>query len=202
MYEPGKIMILRRSINPPSASVELIDINAPAPVWKNAESMKWARRHQTATMLPDGTVLVTAGPAGTGDNNCGRGRIQREMFDPKTGHWTTWPRPRSAHLPFHRYPECPMGAFLPAAEAIPAILSRMRIPIRIFRSALPVQGRRAPAIDARSRYPVLRRPRFTVATKSTSIAQVTLLKNAAMTHASTRTQDFQPARVHQDGRRP
>src|SRR5262249_37252674 len=51
--------------------------------------MSIARRHLTATLLPDGTVLVTGGTNGAGFNNAATPVYQAELWNPATETWTT-----------------------------------------------------------------------------------------------------------------
>src|SRR5690606_5720722 len=46
------------------------------------------RRHHTATVLPDGQVLVTGGVSGGGFNAVGSGVQAAEIWDPATNDWT------------------------------------------------------------------------------------------------------------------
>ena len=190
MYEPGKIMICGGAITPPTASVELIDINAPAPAWKNAESMKYARRHHTATMLPDGTVLVTGGTSGSGDNNAGGAVFNAEMFDPRTGHWTTWAAAKVLRIYHSIAILMPDGRVLTGGGGHPGDPFEDAHPdFEYFDPPYLFKGGARPAIGA-APDTLYYGGEFTVSTASTSIAQVTLLKNAAMTHAFNQNQDF------------
>ena len=44
--------------NPPTATAEVIDLNAPSPVWRYTAPMNNARRHLNATLLPDEVTAV------------------------------------------------------------------------------------------------------------------------------------------------
>ncbi len=68
MYEPGKVLMVGGG-DPPRASAEKIDLTLPVPTWQSAGVMHTARRQINATVLPDGTVLVTGGSSGAGFNN-------------------------------------------------------------------------------------------------------------------------------------
>lgn len=95
MYSPGRIVYLGGGNDPvddrPTADCEKIDLTAPSPAWEPAASMAFRRRHHNATLLPDGTVLVTGGTSGPGFNDVAPGAPVRsaELWDPATDTWTT-----------------------------------------------------------------------------------------------------------------
>src|SRR5262245_15452146 len=97
MYEPGKVLILggnpRQSASPPSliptASAEVIDLSAASPAWRDVAPMARARRQVNATLLPDGTVLVTGGTSSPGFNDAALAALPAELWDPATEGWTT-----------------------------------------------------------------------------------------------------------------
>ena len=75
MYEPGKVLMVGGN-DPPlgpqrrrSTSISL------SRAWQSAGLMHTARRQLNATMLPDGTVLVTGGSSGAGFNNAACARV-------------------------------------------------------------------------------------------------------------------------------
>lgn len=66
-------------------SAELFD---PATnTWTETDSLAQARGDQTATLLQDGRVLVVGGVVGKG--SCCRPLSSAELFDPRTGTWTS-----------------------------------------------------------------------------------------------------------------
>ena len=68
MYAPGKILVMGGG-DPPTNTAEVIDLTASSPTWRELpEGMAFARRQLNATLLPDGTVLVTGGTNGVGFN--------------------------------------------------------------------------------------------------------------------------------------
>jgi hypothetical protein len=84
----------------PSNGVETINPLAASPVWSIKEQMKFPRTYHTATLLPDGKVLVTGGVSCQGRINIetyddgiptcsGGGVLSPELWDPQTGKWTT-----------------------------------------------------------------------------------------------------------------
>lgn len=62
-------------------SAEIFDPNTGA--WTVTNSMNTARQNHTATLLPNGQVLLAGGAAATGSTN------SAELFNPANGNWTT-----------------------------------------------------------------------------------------------------------------
>jgi galactose oxidase len=75
----------------PTETAEVIDLNSASPTWQNTGSMANKRRHMNATVLPDGQVLATGGTRGGGfvDINPADAVKAAELWNPKTGQWTT-----------------------------------------------------------------------------------------------------------------
>ena len=100
MYEAGKILYAGGGGDPrsnlphdadassPTATAEIIDLNAPAPQWRSTDDMHSPRRRLNATILPDGRVLVTGGVSAGGLNPLSSAVHMAEEWDPATGHWT------------------------------------------------------------------------------------------------------------------
>jgi len=86
MYEPGKILYVGggRTTN----TAEVIDLKQPSPKWEWTGSMAYPRRHLNATVLPDGTVLVTGGSSGTDINDETRPVYAAELWSPTAKKWT------------------------------------------------------------------------------------------------------------------
>jgi hypothetical protein len=74
--------------DPPTATVEMIDLNAPTPSWTARASMPQARRQNNATVLPDGKILVTGGSA-AGGFNTEDGPKAALLYDPAANTWAT-----------------------------------------------------------------------------------------------------------------
>jgi hypothetical protein len=97
MYEPGKVLVAggnpRNEDTPdadlPTASVEVIDLTAPTPAWRDVTPMAHARRQLNTTLLPDGTVLATGGTSARGFNDVTGAALPAEVWDPATEQWTT-----------------------------------------------------------------------------------------------------------------
>ena len=95
MYAPGKVVYVGGGNDAgsdlPTAAVEVIDLTEPTPRWRPATPMHHRRRQHNATLLPDGTVLVTGGTGGPGFNDVSAGSPVHtaELWDPATDAWTT-----------------------------------------------------------------------------------------------------------------
>ena len=95
MYEPGKVLIVGGGggidTGPaPTATAEVIDLNAATPTWRQVSvRCPTGRRQHNATLLPDGTVLVTGGSNAPGFNNQAGAVHTAELWNPATETWTT-----------------------------------------------------------------------------------------------------------------
>jgi galactose oxidase len=95
MYDVDRIIFIGGGgghDTPPTAEAETIDLSAAAPRWSKTDPMSFARRQHNATLLPDGTVLVTGGTRGHADDgfndlNAGQPVHTAELWDPATGRW-------------------------------------------------------------------------------------------------------------------
>ena len=88
MYAPGKVLVMGGD-SPPKNTAEVIDLNAASPSWRPVGSMLFGRRHNNATLLPDGKVLVTGGTAAPGFDDPSGHVDAPELWDPATETWTT-----------------------------------------------------------------------------------------------------------------
>lgn len=87
MYRPGKILIAGGA-DPPVGSAEVIDLGSSTPAWRTVAPMTTVRRQHNATLLPDGTVLVTGGSSGAGFNDESEPVFQAELWNPVAETWT------------------------------------------------------------------------------------------------------------------
>ena len=96
LYDVDKVLFVGGG-NPPTANAETIDLSQARLAWLPTGAMNFPRRQHNATILPDGTVLVTGGTRGGGDpgtaeafNDLDPGQPVHiaELWDPKTGQWT------------------------------------------------------------------------------------------------------------------
>ena len=85
MLPNGKVLVAA-GFGPPGGfaddSAELYDPDTGT--WSETGSLTTARHEHTATLLPDGRVLVAGGA--TSDT------VQEELYDPASGTWTATPR--------------------------------------------------------------------------------------------------------------
>jgi hypothetical protein len=99
MYDVGKVIYVGGGNDPtthvPTAAAEIIDLTTANPAWRATGNMHHPRRQHNATILPDGTVLVTGGTRGGGGKNDGFNDLtpgqpvqEAELWDPATGQWT------------------------------------------------------------------------------------------------------------------
>jgi hypothetical protein len=98
MYAPGKILYVGGG-DPPTNSAEVIDLQA-APSWRLVSPMRFARRQTNATILADGSVLVTNGSSGPGFNDFTRPVYDAELWNPATESWSLMAR-ESAGRTYH-----------------------------------------------------------------------------------------------------
>lgn len=74
----------------------MADLGAAQPHFEAAEPLCFPRLHLNAVLLPDRTVLVTGGSLKQEDQPLAR--LQAELFDPATGHWTPVARAKVPRL--------------------------------------------------------------------------------------------------------
>jgi hypothetical protein len=100
MYDHGKVIFIGGG-DPPTATAEVIDLNAANPTWRyTTGSMSAPRRQINATLLADGSVLVTGGLYGDGFNTRETAVYSAEIWNPTTERFTTMAsmaRPRWYH---------------------------------------------------------------------------------------------------------
>jgi hypothetical protein len=88
MYDSGKVVLIGGA-DPPTATTLKIDINGSTPSTTQVGSMAFARRQHNATVLPDGTVLVTGGTSSPGFNDPTNAIFAAELWNPATGQFKT-----------------------------------------------------------------------------------------------------------------
>jgi galactose oxidase len=193
MYEPGKVLYAGGGIAPPTNTAEVIDFTQPSPAWRYTSPMRYARRHLNATLLPDGTVLVTGGTSGSGFNNRNGAVRAAELWNPATGQWTTLASGAIVRIYHSTTLLLPDGRVLhtgsgDAAGAVDERNAELFSPPYLFNAqGAPAPRPRISSAPARVRYGET----FTVGTPdAATVAQVTLLRLGSVTHAFDQNQRF------------
>jgi galactose oxidase len=192
-YEPGKVLVVGGG-DPPTNTAMKIDLNADAPVWQTAGSMRYARRQLNATLLPDGKVLVTGGTSSPGFNNGAAPVRATEMWDPQTGQWSELaPFSQDVKRLYHSTAALlPDGRVLSAGGGLPAAdndnnrnypNAQVFSPPYLFAGARPSIASLPPTLRYGARF-IVKTP------DAASIRQVTLLRLGSVTHAFDQSQRF------------
>jgi galactose oxidase len=214
MYEPGKILYVGGGVDSvfardttlqPTASAEVIDLNQAAPTWRTVPGMANRRRQLNATILADGTVLVTGGTSGVGFNNQAGAVHTAELWNPKTETWTTMAaesRTRTYHstallLPDARVLSSGSGEGGGITFANSEFTAQIFTPPYLFKSDGTLAAR--PTISsAPSRLSY--KQTFTIQTpNAASISRGTLIRLSSVTHAFNQSQLIYPLTVKVTG---
>jgi hypothetical protein len=91
MYDEDKVLIAGGGAPPasPTATVEVIDLKAERPTWRYVAPMAEERRYAHATLLADGTILVSGGLGGDSDDTCDFPVYLAEIWNPQTEAWSS-----------------------------------------------------------------------------------------------------------------
>jgi predicted small lipoprotein YifL len=119
MYDEGRILVVGGG-DPPTETAEVIDLDDPEPRWRLTAPMSVPRRQLNATILADGTVLVTGGTKSPGHSDPAGKVLEVERWDPETERWTTL-APMSQDRLYHS-----SAALLPDGRVLTGDGSRQR----------------------------------------------------------------------------
>lgn len=182
MYEVGKILAAGGG-NPPTNTAEVIDLTSSTPAWRYTGSMHYARRQANATVLPDGTVLITGGSSGSGFDNSSAPVYAAELWNPATGTFTVMAS-NTVYRGYHSTAVLlPDGRVLSAGGNVGGPNAEIYSPPYLFKGARPTLTS-APAGIAYGQS-------FFVGTpNATSITQVSLIRLASTTHTFNENQHF------------
>jgi len=194
MYEPGKILIVGGgdvdgSGPDATSSAEVIDLNTATPAWQMVMPMQFARRHLDATLLPDGTVLVTGGVGPPGSNNEANPVLRAELWNPVSKTWTTLPAMQVTRGYHSTALLLPDGRVLVAGGGQGAGAVGNHNNAEIFSPAYLFKGARPEinAVPATITYG----QSFTVSTPdAANITKVSLIRLSSVTHAFDQNQRF------------
>jgi hypothetical protein len=192
MYAPGKILYAGGG-NPPTASAEVIDLNQASPSWRTVSRMAFARRQMNATLLADGSVLVTGGTSGAGSNDQAGAVHAAELWNPRTESWTTM-APETKNRTYHSsallLPDGRVVSSGSGGEGVPLINSELSAqvfsPPYLFNSdGSPAPRPTITSAPSRLAYG----QSFTVGTPDAgTIARGSLIRLSSVTHAFNQSQ--------------
>lgn len=182
MYDVGKILAAGGG-DPPTNTAEIIDLTSSTPGWHYTGSMHYARHQANATVLPDGTVLITGGSSGSGFDNSSSSVYSAELWNPATGTFTIMAS-NAVYRGYHSTAVLlPDGRVLSAGGNIGGPNAEIYSPPYLFQGARPTISW-APANAAYGQS-------FFVSTPdAASITQVTLIRLASTTHTFDENQRF------------
>lgn len=196
MYDNGKILITGGGGGgddlgpPPTNTAEIIDLNALTPLWHETGSMAYGRRYATATLLPDGTVIVTNGTRSPGFNNAADAVYVAEIWNPNTGQWSTMAGmhvPRTYHSISLLLPDGRVitgGSGRPPADDVPTTNQNnieIYSPPYLFRGARPTITTAPDVVNYGQTF-------FVKTPNATNITNVNWIRLSSVTHAFDQSQ--------------
>ncbi len=213
MYDAGKIIYIGGGNDlgdwRPTDRVEVIDLNEGNPEWRETNPMHYRRRQHNATILADGTVLVTGGTQGGGAERSnkftrlgfdnleeGNPVHEPEVWDPETKKWTL--------LASDCVDRCyhSTSVLLPDATVLSAgggeyddeglgkpWWKHNHTTGRVFTPPYLFQGER-PNITSVDKNAINYGDKFTLVTSGPEIKKVTLVRLSSVTHTINQNQRF------------
>lgn len=188
VLEDGRVMNVGGG-DPPTATTETFDWNAPSPTWQAAAPMHYARRHLDAVLLPDGSVLAIGGTGSAGFNDVTDAVHPTEIYDPATNTW----RIAAAHSEVRLYHSSsvllPDGRVLAAGGGRPhgGSVDYYHFSAEIYSPPYLFQGPRPTIASAPDRLNY--GASFHVSTPDAlEIAKVTMMRLGAATHSTNQGQ--------------
>ena len=183
MYDVGKVLDVGGS-DPPTATSEIIDLNATTPAWKFTGSMHFPRRQHNAVILPDGKVFIVGGSKAGGFDTSTSPVLPTEMWDPATGEFTLM-----ASIAVYRgYHSTALlladGRVLSAGGNVGGSNAQLFSPPYLFAGTRPSIAS-APVSAGYGQTVFIGTP------DASSIKKVTLLREASVTHTNSMSQSFQ-----------
>ncbi|HET8888819.1 MAG TPA: carboxypeptidase regulatory-like domain-containing protein [Candidatus Angelobacter sp.] len=183
MYSPGKVAVIGGA-DPPTATAEIIDLNAATPAWKYTASMHYPRRQHNAVILPDGKVFVVGGSSAGGFDTSSSPVLPTEMWDPDTGQFTVM----SSIAVYRGYHATALlladGRVLSAGGNVGGPNAQIFSPPYLFAGARP-SITSAPVSAGYGQAVFIGTP------DAASVSKVTLLRQASVTHTNSMSQGFQ-----------
>lgn len=191
MFDPGKILKVGGG-NPPTNTGEWLDMTALIKTWQPVLPMANARRHPNATILADGTVLVTGGTSSGGWNNPAGAILAPELWNPSTRTWTTLAPMRERRMYHSTALLLPDGRVLSAGGDPDQVDAEIFTPPYLLSSSGGNASR--PAISS-APAEINYGQQFTVSTpQAASIGKVTFIRLSSVTHGINMGQRFNALR--------
>ena len=186
LYDSGKVLDVGGS-DPPTATAEVIDLNAATPAWKYSGSMHYPRRQHNAVILPDGKVFIVGGSSAGGFDTSTSPVLPTEMWDPATGQFTVM----ASIATYRGYHSTALlladGRVLSAGGNVGGPNAQLFSPPYLFAGARPSIAS-APVSAGYGQTVFVGTP------DASSISRVTLLREASVTHTNNMSQGFQSLR--------
>lgn len=190
MYDAGKVVLIGGN-DPPTATALTLDLNVATPGTTQVGSMAFARRQHNATVLPDGTVLVTGGTSSAGFNNPAQSVLAAELWNPSSGRFKTLSSAQKPRL-YHS-----VAALLPDGRVISAGGSGSGAPVfknaEIFSPPYLFNNDGTPA----TRPSITDAPGsigfgsgFSVTTSNEDVSRFSLIRLSSVTHSTNFDQRF------------
>jgi hypothetical protein len=194
LYDDGKVLVVGGG-DPPTRTAEVIDLNAASPAWRSVAPMAVARRHLNATLLPDGTVLVTGGTSGPGFNNADTPVFAAAMWNPATEAWATMASQQFPRLYHSGAVLLPDGRVLTtggndALGGVDVPQAEVYEPPYLFQGARPTINSAPTTVDYGQTF-------FVATPNAASITQVTWIRLSSVTHAFNMNQRMNRLRFSQ-----
>jgi hypothetical protein len=187
LYDEGKILIAGGSpagpTGPlaPTATTEVIDL-VHGSGWEPSGSMAFPRRHLSATVLADGTVLATGGTSGAGFNDEKTPVLATERWSPATRIWTTMAPmtvPRTYHSTALLLPD---ARVMVAGGGEGAGATEQHSEVELYSPPYLFKGPR-PVISSAPPTATYGRPLLVETPPGQNIARVTLVRLPSVTHS-------------------
>lgn len=187
MYRPGRILQLAGY----SSAVSLIDIRGTTPTMTPAGQMTSRRQTMSASVVPNGQVIVTGGSEVY--NELAGANKNADIWDPTTGAWTVGATGNIARLYHSINLLMPDGTILVGGGGAWGPLNNLNVefyyPPYLFNSSGGLATR--PIIDAAPTTMELGKSfTLTVSDSTSPITRVTMIKTGSVTHGLNPEQNF------------
>lgn len=190
MYRPGKVIASGGTTDggdPVSANTAVIDLNQPAPAWRQTSPLNFSRDLHNLVLLPDGKVLAVGGSTASSLVST-TGRLAAEMWDPTTEAWTTMAAMQDLRMYHSTALLLPDGRILVAgggriAPANDYLTAELYSPPYLFQGARPTIAN-APTTAGYGAPITVQTP------DAANIASVSLIRLSSVTHALNMDQRF------------